>query len=216
MFEEFDARSQTKVLRDAEGVARALFHDCYIASEARTPQLAAHDYLTRYGQLLGLRGEQLKNLFVPTEQEPTADQIEYRLLSEKHQFDLTTVAFYQTHFGLPVWEAGLSITMKNSPLRIIGAQTTRHPDPKVKRPSTQAVARSKAIDLQTLAESLGFDREPARGTMFGIDQQRLMVYQYERSKRTRSPGATAERRCGPAVKRPQSPASAGRSFNPGG
>ena len=140
MFEEFDARSQTKILRDDAGVARALSHDRYVSSEARTPQLAAGDYLARYTELLGVQEEELKHLFVPTEQEPTADKVEYRLLSEKHQFDLTTVAFYQTYFGLPVWEAGLSITMKENPLRIIGAQTTRHPDPKVKRPSAQAVA----------------------------------------------------------------------------
>ncbi|NOJ50477.1 hypothetical protein [Bradyrhizobium archetypum] len=187
MFEEFDARSQTKILRDADGVARTLSHPRYVATDARTPQLAAREYLARYGELLGLREQELKHLFAPTEQEPTADKVEYRLLSEKHQFDLTTVAFYQTHFGLPVWEAGLSITMKENPLRIIGAQTTRHPDPKIKRPSAQAVARSRAIDLQMLAKSLGLDSEPARDTSFGIDRQRLMVYRYERARRARSP-----------------------------
>jgi hypothetical protein len=188
MFEEFDARSQTKVLRDADRVARTLSHPRYVATDARTPQLAAREYLARYRELLGLHEEELKHLFAPTEQEPTADEVEYRLLSEKHQFDLTTVAFYQTHFGLPVWEAGLSITMKENPLRIVGAQTTRHPDPKVRRPSAQAVARSRAIDLQTLAKGLGLDTDPAQDTSFGIDHQRLMVYRYERARRTRSPG----------------------------
>jgi hypothetical protein len=188
MFEEFDKRSQTKILRDADRVARTLSHPRYVATDARTPQLAASEYLTRYSELLGLREEELKHLFAPTEQEPAADKVEYRLLSEKHQFDLTTVAFYQTHFGLPVWEAGLSITMKENPLRIIGAQTTRHPDPKVKRPSAEAVARSRAIDSQILAKSLGFASEPERDTSFGIDHQRLMVYRYERARRTRSPG----------------------------
>jgi zinc metalloprotease ZmpB len=188
MFEEFDARSQTKVLRDADHVTRTLSHARYVATDARTPQLAAREYLARYRELLGLQEDELKHLFTPTEQEPTADEVEYRLLSEKHQFDLTTVAFYQTHFGLPVWEAGLSITMKENPLRFVGAQTTRHPDPKIKRPSAQAVARSRAIDLPTLAKSLGLDSDPAQDTSFGIDHQRLMVYRYERARRTRSPG----------------------------
>jgi hypothetical protein len=196
MFEEFDARSQTKVLRDAHGIARGLSHNRHVATEARTPQLAARDYLIKHGELLGLRREQLGHLFAPIEQEPTADEIEYRLLSEKHQSDLTTVSFYQTHFGLPVWEAGLSITMKENPLRIIAAQTTRHPDLEVKRPSVQAVARSKAIDPQMLAKSLGFDREPARGMSFGIDNQRLMIYRYESAKRTL---AAQEPKGGPAL-----------------
>jgi hypothetical protein len=48
MFEEFDAGSQTKVLRDADRVARALSHPRYVATDARTPQLAAREYLARY------------------------------------------------------------------------------------------------------------------------------------------------------------------------
>ena len=72
-------------------------------------------------------------------------------------------------------------------MRFVGAQTTRHPDPKVKRPSAQAVARSRAIDLQTLAKILGVDTDPALDPSFGIDHQRLMVYRYERARRTRSP-----------------------------
>ncbi|WP_409188745.1 hypothetical protein [Bradyrhizobium sp. RDM4] len=186
MIEEFDKRSQTRVRRDADHVARTLSHVHYIATDALTPQLAAREYLLRYGELLGLQEKELGHLFAPTEQEPTADEVEYRLLGEKHQFDLTTVAFYQTYFGLPVWEAGLSITMKENPLRIIGAQTTRHLDPKVKPPSLQAVARSRVLESQTLARSLGLDGEPAQDSSFGIDHQRLMVYQYEPARRTRS------------------------------
>jgi len=83
MFEEFDARSQTKIVRDANGIARSLSHaNRYVATEAPTPQLAVRDYLSRYGELLGLQREQLTNLFLPTEQEPTTDEIEYRFVSE--------------------------------------------------------------------------------------------------------------------------------------
>src|SRR2546429_8277253 len=97
MFEEVDARSQTKIVRDADGIARALSHaNRYVSTEAPTPQLAARDYLSRYGELLGLQREQLRHLFLPTEQEPTGAEVEYRFLSEKHQFDLTTVAFHQS------------------------------------------------------------------------------------------------------------------------
>jgi hypothetical protein len=41
MFEEFDAQSQTKVLRDADRVTRALSHPRYVATDARTPPMAA-------------------------------------------------------------------------------------------------------------------------------------------------------------------------------
>ena len=185
MFEEFDARSRTKIVRDADGVARALSHaNRYVATEAPTPQLAARDYLSRYGELLGLRSEQLTNLFLPTEQEPTGDDIEYRFVSEKHQFDLTTVALYQTCFGLPIWEAGVSITMKDNPLRVVGAQSTLHPDVEVKRPSAETVARLKRLDVETLANSLDLAGKALGATPLSIDSQRFMIYRYGKARRT--------------------------------
>jgi hypothetical protein len=59
MFEEFDARSRTRIVRDADGIARVLSHaDRYFVIEAATPQLAARDHLGRYGGLPGLQWEQ--------------------------------------------------------------------------------------------------------------------------------------------------------------
>ena len=62
-----------------------LSHPRYVATDARTPQLAAREYLARYRELLGLPEDELKHLFASTEQDPTADEVAYRLLSEKHQ-----------------------------------------------------------------------------------------------------------------------------------
>jgi zinc metalloprotease ZmpB len=184
MFEEFDARSQTKIVRDAGGIARTLSHaNRSVVSGAPTPELAAREYLNRYGELLGLRPEQLRHLFLPAEQEPGAGEIEYRFLSEKHQFDLTTVAFYQTCFGLPVWEAGLSITMKDNPLRVVGAQSTLHADLEVKRPPARAIARLKTLDAESLASSLGLAGR-ARHDAPLIDSQRFMIYRYDTARRT--------------------------------
>ena len=193
MFEEFDARSQTKIVRDAGGIARTLSHaNRYVVTEAPTPQLAARDYLTRYGELLGVWREQLRHLFLPTEQQPGVDEVEYRFLSEKHQSDLTTVAFYQTCFGLPVWEAGLSITMKDNPLRVVGAQSTMHPDLKVKRPPAGTVARLKTFDIETLASSLGLTGRAPHDATLSIDSQRFMIYRYERARRTNGPARPRE------------------------
>ena len=182
MFEEFNARTQTKIVRDADGVARVLSHaNQYIASAAATPRLAAHDYLSRYGRLLGLQPQHLRNLSLSAEQEPSVADVEYRFLSEKHQFDLTTVAFDQTCFGLPVWEAGLSITMKHGPLRVVGARSTLHPTLKVKRPSARNVANLKTLEVETLAKSLGLAGN-ARAPL-SIDSQRCMIYRHDEARR---------------------------------
>jgi zinc metalloprotease ZmpB len=183
MFEEFDARTKTKVIRDAGGTARVLSHtDQYVTTDAKSPQLAAHDYLSRYGRLLGLRQEHLKNLSRSIEREPTAGDVEYRYLSEKHQFDMSTVAFYQTCFGLPVWEAGLSVTMKHNPLRVVGARSTLHPKLAMKRPHGMDIARLKALDVKTLAKYLGLDGKARRGAPLSVNSQRFMIYQHDETR----------------------------------
>src|SRR5262249_29250570 len=121
-------------------------------------------------------------LFLPAEQEPGAGGVEYRFLSEKHQFDLTTVAFYQTCFGLPVWEAGLSITMKANPLRVVGAQSTLHPDLDVKRPPAPAMVTLKSPAAESLASSLGLAGR-ARHAAPLIDSQRFMFDRYGSARR---------------------------------
>ena len=121
MYEEFDGRTRTKIVRDADGIARVLSHtDRHVAVKAATPQAAASAYLSRYGHLFGLKQHHLKNLDRGVAQDPTGAPVDYRFLREKSQFDVTTVAFDQTRFGLAVWDAGISVTMKHNPLRVIG------------------------------------------------------------------------------------------------
>lgn len=180
MFEEFHARGQTRLLRDAGGMARVLSHqDRYVAVKARTPQTAASEYLDRYGHWFGVRRQHLKNLRKPPRRELTDAGIEYRLLAEKPQFDLTTVAFQQTYFGLPVWEAGLSVTMKDGPLRVIGARSTLHPAPERTLPSRPEL-RSKKLSVEALADRLGL---PARARdSLKINSHRLMIYQHDAAR----------------------------------
>ncbi len=182
MFEEFDVRTKTKVIRTSDGTARLLSHtDQYVTTKAQTPRLAAHEYLSRYGRLLGLRQEHLKSLPRSAEHEPIDAEVEYRYLSEKHQFDMSTVAFHQTCFGLPVWEAGLSVTMKRNPLRVVGARSTQHPKLALTRPSAAQIARLKAIDVKALAKHLGLDGKAHSGAL-SVNRQRLMIYQHDETR----------------------------------
>ena len=83
MFEEFDAGTKTKVIRTSDGTARLLSHtDQYVTTKAQKPHFAAHEYLGRFGHLLGLRHEHLKNLSRSPEHEPIATGVEHRFLSE--------------------------------------------------------------------------------------------------------------------------------------
>jgi hypothetical protein len=187
MYEEFDGRTRTKIVRDADGIARVLSHaDRHAAVKAATPQLAANAYLGRYGHLFGLKRQHLKNLTRGAVQDPTGAPVDYRFLREKSQFDVTTVAFDQTRFGLAVWEAGISVTMKHNPLRVIGARSTLHDKLDVKRPSATHVARAKAIDVETLAKSLGLAGVVRRGVPLTINAQKFMIFRYHEATRRRA------------------------------
>jgi zinc metalloprotease ZmpB len=182
MFEEFDARTKTKVIRTSDGTARLLSHtDKYVATKSQNPSLAAYEYLGRFGRLLGLRYEQLKNLSRSAEHEPIAARVEHRFLSEKRQFDISTVSYQQTCFGLPVWEAGISVTMKHNPLRVVGARSTQHPDLAVKRPNAMHIKRLKGLDVRALAKHLGLDGKAHSGAL-GINRKRLMIYQHDETR----------------------------------
>ena len=177
MYEEFDGRTRTKIVRDADGIVRVLSHaDRHVAVKAATPQAAASAYLGRFGHLFGLKPRHLKNLTRSVVQDPTGAPVDYRFLREKSQFDVTTVAFDQTRFGLAVWEAGISVTMKHNPLRIIGARSTLHDKLGVKRPSATHVARAKAIDVETLARGLGLAGLIRHGVPLTINSQKFMIF----------------------------------------
>jgi zinc metalloprotease ZmpB len=187
MYEEFDGRTQTKIVRDADGIARVLSHtDRHVAVKAATPQAAASAYLSRYGHLFGLKQHHLKNLDRGVAEDPTGAPVDYRFLREKSQFDVTTVAFDQTRFGLAVWEAGISVTMKRDPLRVIGARSTLHHKLDVKRPSATHVEKAKAIDVETLAKCLGLAHIVRRGVPLTINIQKFMIFRYREATRRRA------------------------------
>lgn len=193
MFEEFDLRMRARIVRDAGGIARILSHpDRHMLAKARTPRAAARDYLARYGHVFGLQPRHLKNLLKSPERSPTSAGLEYRYLSQKPQSDLTTVAFHQTFFGLPIWEAGLSVTLKHGPLRVVAARSTLHSEVTPRRPAKAHLAKAKALDSKTLASHLGLS-ERAGGAL-KITGHRLMIYRHDAASLRRSLGRAHRQR----------------------
>src|SRR5579864_7283164 len=185
MFEEYHQTWRTKVRLDAERVPRDFFHEHHFVSNAGTAQLASQEYLHSFRDLMGTKTAELYNLHRHHETAPIDAGVEYRFHAEKPQFDTTTVAYYQTVFGLPIWEAGLAVHMKHGPFRIVGSQATRHAEIQITKPSAKAVVRLKKLNAQSLAKLLGiagnktaFDAKSLR-----VLHQRLMIYRYEKSKR---------------------------------
>jgi hypothetical protein len=188
MSEEFDERSVVHINRDASGVARDLLHvDQLYTSTARTAQLAAREYLEKYGPLLGITVEQLRHLGLPPEPQPIEAGAEYRLLAEKSQFDTTTVIFAHTCLGLPIWEAGLAINMKRDPFRVVSTQSTSHTHVQATAPATHIVRRLHNVTEDEFARHLGLaqDHDEFDASSLKIERRQLYVYRYESDKRIR-------------------------------
>lgn len=200
MTQEFDARGKMQITRDAQGAPRDLLHvDELFESAASTPLLAAREYLERFGGALGISPAELANFSLSPETYPVDAGVEYRFDQEKSQFDSTTVVFAQTLFGLPVFEAGVAVHMRQRPFVVSSAQSTQHPNVDAGRPSERALARLKDLDPRTLSGILGLtDRKPPAetkaqavkkepasplGTTVGVKHRRLVVYQYDERKR---------------------------------
>src|SRR5262245_27803364 len=186
MFEEFHRQTRTKIVLDRDLLPRDLRHDSHVKSRAGTVQLAAQDYLRKFYKLIRAKTKELTNLSLPPTDEPIDAGIEYRFLAEKPQFDTTTISYCQTFFGLPVWEAGVAVHMKQQPpFSILGAQLTRHWAIEATKPSAKALARLQKLNEKKLAKLLGI---AGKRTAFDvksleIHNQRLMVYRFEKSRR---------------------------------
>jgi zinc metalloprotease ZmpB len=188
MPQEYDEIANAHIHRDDSGVVRSVLHaERLYAASARTPQLAAQEYLRNFTGLLGLEDAQLRALGLDLEETPTSDGVEYRLWSEKTQFDTTTVTFSQSYFGVPVWEAGVAVQMMLNPIRIIGAQSTAHADVSAERPSDQVLRRLDNLNEERLARSLGVSADDKRfhRKSLKIERRRFYVYRYNKDQRVR-------------------------------
>jgi zinc metalloprotease ZmpB len=192
MHQHYDSATKTYVQTDEGGIVRGLVPEEPVVSDAPTAQLAAQEYLEGHADLLGVEPDALANLTGTRETQPVDAGDEFRIHTEKQQFDTTTVAYDQTYFGLPVWEASVAVHVKHQPYRVIAASSTRHPDLSVKRPPETALSRIKEIDQKTLASLLGLKPGSKAAKSLKITGTRLVVYQYEAAKREPEAEAPAE------------------------
>jgi hypothetical protein len=190
MSQEFDRTAGLHLDRDDQGIGRHLLHveELYV-SKAHTPQLAAREYLEKFGPMLGITAQELKKAGESTERRPIDAQVEYRFLAEKPLFDMVTVVLSQACLGLPVWEAGVAVQMRKDPLIVVSAQSTLHPDVHVEPPSKRALDRLDKLDAGGLARHLGVTEELKEFDLASlqINRSELIIYRYEASKRLQAP-----------------------------
>lgn len=203
MYQEYVPQYQATINRDGQGLVREILHlDKPWRANGPTPTLAVAAYLAEFGNLLNIQPAELSNMTLPPATELTSNSNEYRMLSEKRMFDTTTLTLQQTYFGLPVWEAGLSVHIKDNSSAVLSLQTTGHPAIQVAKPNEDAVKRALALSEQDLAVTLGLNSivgEAAAAPVPRIESKRLVIYQYRADERTSQPFQTPQPRTEPAL-----------------
>ncbi|WP_050602182.1 hypothetical protein [Ruegeria sp. 6PALISEP08] len=70
---------------------------------------------------------------------------DYRLSDEKGRFDGRVYGFFQTYLNVPVWRAGLRVTIKQGPNRVIASEDTTVPGVDAKLPSRKTIDRWRSV-----------------------------------------------------------------------
>jgi hypothetical protein len=167
---------------------------------AQLPQQAAAEFLSEHADVLRVRPEWLTGNSLATgvpEVPETADGgIELRFSDEKSQFDSTTVAYQQTWRGLPVWRAGVAVTLRTEPARVAGVTNTSFAEIDVDLPSSMEPVTALTGDRGLLTRALGTrftggalpSRAKARESgersrRVEIVTDQLVVYRYDAERR---------------------------------
>lgn len=200
MSQEYDAERRLYIDEDPEGNGRVVRPaDRNRRTSAQLPQLAAAEFLTEHADVVGVRPEWLTGAALAgganaVEETENADGIELRFSDEKTQFDSTTVGYQQTWRGLPVWRAGVTVTLRTDPARVGNVHNTTYPEIDVDLPNQTDMRRGVTGErgLMTVATGTRFTAgaRKARATDSISDRTRIeivtdqtVVYKYDAAKR---------------------------------
>lgn len=148
---------------------------------AATPQALAEQYLREVGPIYGLDDALLPGVsaaFAGDGAAPAqAADGKLVLAEEKEILGTTVVSYQQTYDGLPVWEAGVSVTMQDAPLRVTASQNSVHTGLAV---SAGSLGEDPMVTSAALRAALGIGKE-AELTINGTP--RRLIYAYDPDRR---------------------------------
>lgn len=144
---EYDPILKATVFHDDASRLRSVTHlDEYPEMAGVTAAQAAHDYLAAMIGAFDLAATNTGNATQPLSYfDPEPRDLEFRLRDQKSQFDTATVVFNQTFLNLPVWEAGVTVTLKQAPWRAVASTNTTEQGVDAPMPSEQTIARWLAL-----------------------------------------------------------------------
>jgi zinc metalloprotease ZmpB len=168
--------------RGATGAARAV---AAAAVTAGTAQEAAENFLRAQAGVLKVPLDAMQSLDVRAAIAPTAENQALRFESETQLMDSTVVSYSQTMFGLPIYQAGMSVTVRAPDNSVQAAASTLHYDIAAQPPGN--ALRGGVMNAAAVGgyDELARNAIPAAEKM-RINRTRLMVYRYDAAARTHS------------------------------
>jgi hypothetical protein len=180
---QFERRLETV---DAAAVAAGATGVAEPALTGATPQDSARSFLMANAETLGIPVEAVgDSLGLNAAEAPLPEGQALRFESEQSTMDTTTVTYVQTMFGLPIHEAGISVTTQGSDNAVAAASSTLHYDVEAAMPEEGLVPlTATGFDAATGAYD-GKVRAAfgPNGRKLRINRTRLIVYRYDAAKR---------------------------------
>lgn len=145
-----------------------------------TPRLLAEDFLRETAPVFGFADTETMNFTAFTEKSASEAGVELRFKEEKNAVgNAVAVAYDQTIFGLPIWNAGVTVRIDAKKMNVTGAHNTRHYDIEVHRPVEEAPYLPNKMHPETVAGLLGLNDNKS----LVINATSLLVYNYVREDR---------------------------------
>ena len=203
MPEIYDRNLKARLTVDEADRVRGIEHvDEYWESTEGNPKDTAIAYLREVADTLTVPDDRFAFAHQQVSfLEPEADRdTEYRSSEEKTFFDATTEGFYQTHRNVPVWGAGVTVQIKHSPMRVLGATDTSLDGLDAELPSDDVIDRWRKLIAQAAAvqPAAGFDIEAERSDTESFVGELVAGRAFKRSTR-RATAAEREQRQGARI-----------------
>jgi zinc metalloprotease ZmpB len=147
---------KAQVLTDDANRVRAIRHTGeYWESPTGGGLMTAVAYLRAFASVFEVTTAKLDSLESKVSfLNPREQGEEYRLSEERRQFDSETFGFYQTYLNVPVWRAGLKVTVKKGPNRVVGSEDTSQPAVDASMPSAEKIERYRRLFASANANSV--------------------------------------------------------------
>ncbi|HEX7979681.1 MAG TPA: hypothetical protein VF461_13825 [Gemmatimonadaceae bacterium] len=181
------------IIYDEQGHARHFRLDRNDTSfTGATPQDAAKLFIREQSDVLKVPTENMRSLDVRAAAAPVDENEALRFEAEKHLMDSTTVSYTQTMYGLPIFQAGMSVTVRTPDNAVTAATSTLHYDVAAAPPANSLAA----TNLNETAATGAYDEIVKKALPMAkglrINRTRLMVYRYQAAKRIRNHASTKE------------------------